>query len=105
MYSMQNHKQQYGRTPCYVPFVACRFPSVLLCYEALLHNLRLRQLPANRARQKLRCARYQTRHGFGRASMNLLLSYLIKLSSSAQTLYCIAAQERAEKTGESCDML
>ncbi len=34
-----------------------------------------------------------------------MLSYLIELSSFAQTLYCIAALERAEKTGEGYDML
>ena len=104
MCSLQNHKQQYGRTLCYVPFVACRFPSVLLCYEALLHSLRLRQLPANRARKKSRCVRHQTCHGFGRASINKL-SYLTAASGSDQMPYCIAAQEKAEKTAEGCNML
>lgn len=98
MYSMQNHKQQYSRTLCYVPFVACRFPSVLLCCEALLHSLRLRQLPANRARKNSRRAGHQTCHAFGRASMNML--FYLELSSSARMLCCIAARKRAEKTGE-----
>ena len=33
------------------------------------------------------------------------LSYPVELSSSAQTLYCIAAQERADETAEGCNML
>ncbi len=38
------------------------------------------------------------------AGLNML-AYLIELSSSAQTHYCIAAQERAEQTGQGCNML
>jgi hypothetical protein len=54
--------------------------------------------------EQLRRAGHQIRHNVGRASMHLL-PYLVEMSSSAQMLCCIAAQERAEKTGEGCNML